>query len=143
MNNSQNDDNEILKCAMQAMEIEFDPSADPNENLFRIMNHVQFDNDTVIMPGCIGDIINLTFKTTRGATMEMRFPEDAKIKDVIKKYFEKNGLNVTEELSKKIIFLYNGGKIDIKSEEQIKKVNLKDNKTILVKDIEGIIKNQS
>ena len=123
MNNSQDDDDEILKCAMQGMGIEFDSSAGHNDNFLKIMNHVKFDNDTVIMPGCIGDIINVIFKTSRGVVMEMRFPEDAKIKDVIKKYFEKNGLSGTDEQSKKIAFMFGGSKIDIKIEEQIKNLN--------------------
>ena len=135
-------DEEILRCVMQGMGVE--PTNDPFQNLDIIMNYVKFDdNYSVNMPGCTGEIWNISFGTTKGVKINIPFRNDAKVKDIIRVYLEKFGLHAVSDVLNRIRFVYNAKLLNINSEQQIKNVNLKNDAQIVVYDPEGIIKSQS
>ena len=134
-------DDEILRCVMQGMGVQ--PTNDPIQNLDIIMNYVKFDDYPVNMPGCTGEVWNISFNTTKGIKIDIAFRSDAKVKDVIRIYLEKFGLHVSDTVLNKIRFVYNAKLLDINSEQQIKNANFKNDAQIVVYDPEGIIRNQS
>ena len=80
-------------------------------------NKVIHDNGSFIKGE---NIKNISFEASTGLKLIIKVSDKITIKELIKKYMNKIGLS-ENYIGKDIIFLFNGGKMDINSEETIKK----------------------
>ena len=137
VNNYNSYDNEILKCVMEGMGEA--ASENPLDNLNAIMDFVKFDEAGIQMPNCSGEFLTIAFNTGQGLVKELKFQNDAKLKDVLKKFSEIMGLRDTV-LYAKIHFLFNGKKLDKNLDQPLKSCGIQDHSQIVVVDIENVLR---
>ena len=127
-------DQELLECVMKGMGLK--PSDDHLKNFEDAYNFARIDIDTL----CGGENWTISFKTTKGVEAKIKVQSDLKVKELIKTYLEKYGLQPRDERLNKVQFLHNAKKLDKNSEKTLENIKLKDEACIVVYDCDGIIK---
>ena len=105
---------------------------EPKETLPRSTQIIKDEN--IFPPNAV--IKNISFDASSGLKVILKVDKETTYKDLILKYVRKIGLG-EEVINKDIIFLFNGGKMDVNSQENISK--LPDFSSITVIDQNNII----
>ena len=84
-----------------------------------------------------GNLINIALNASSGLKVIVAISPDSTIEQLISKYAKRVGIP-QDALGKKVIFLFNGGKMEVNSQEKISK-NIKNGAVVTVIDQGGII----
>ena len=84
-----------------------------------------------------GNLINIALNASSGLKVIVAISPDSTIEELISKYAKRVGIP-QDALGKKVIFLFNGGKMEVNSQEKISK-NIKNGAVVTVIDQGGII----
>lgn len=84
------------------------------------------------------EIININFDTSTGVKVILNVPDRIPVKELLKRFARK--INLSESyIGTKVLFLFNGRKLDHESLEDIQKVGIRNNFNITVFDNGNVI----